>query len=186
VNASKSSQESEIKIPVPDLAAVRARLADAERISERHDESNILFDDAKGSLRTARNVLRLRRARGHAILTFKGSAAFEGAVKRREELETELGDPEELERVLERLGYVPKFRYDKRREEFRVAGCVVALDETPIGSFVEIEGEPSDIPEAAGRIGLDPGDAVHDSYPGLYRRARENDSSLPADMVFRE
>jgi adenylate cyclase class IV len=60
VNASKSSHESEIKIPVPDLAAVRARLADAERISERHDESNVLFDDAKGSLRKGRPRSRAR------------------------------------------------------------------------------------------------------------------------------
>jgi adenylate cyclase class 2 len=183
---SDSSEESEIKIPVPDLAAVRARLAGAERISERHDESNVLFDDARGSLRSARNVLRLRRARGRAVLTFKGAAAFEGAVKRREELETEVTDPDKFRRVLERLGFVPKLRYDKRREEFRLAGCVVALDETPIGNFVEIEGEPSEIPAAAEKLGLDPGSAVHESYPGLYRRAREKDPSLPPDMVFRE
>jgi adenylate cyclase class 2 len=186
MTASDSSEESEIKIPVPDLAPIRGRLADAERISDRHDESNLLFDDANGSLGRARNVLRLRRARGRAVLTFKGPAAFEGAVKRREELETEVGDPETFQRVLERLGFLRKFRYDKRREEFRVEGCVVALDETPIGDFVEIEGDPSEIPAAAARLGLDPVHAVQDSYPGLYRRAREGDPSLPADMVFRE
>ncbi len=186
MTASDSSEESEIKIPVPELAPIRGRLADVERISERHDESNILFDDSKGSLGRAGNVLRLRRARGRAVLTFKGPAAFEGAVKRREELETEVTDPETFERVLERLGFLRKFRYDKRREEFRVEGCVVALDETPIGTFVEIEGDSSQIPTAAARLGLQPGNAVHDSYPGLYRRAREKDPSLPPDMVFRE
>ncbi|HET9796229.1 MAG TPA: class IV adenylate cyclase [Thermoanaerobaculia bacterium] len=184
MTAPGSSEESEIKIPVPDLPAVRRRLSGAERLSGIHLESNVLFDDAAGRLLASGTALRLRRARGRALVTFKGRAAFEGAVKRREELETEVADAATFERVLERLGFVPKFRYDKRREEFRFAGCVVALDETPIGTFVEIEGEPSAIEAAATDLGLDPRHAVRDSYAGLYRRARESDPSLPPDMVF--
>lgn len=179
---SDSSEESEIKIPVPDLAAVRARLAGAERISERHDESNVLFDDARGSLRSARNVLRLRRARGRAVLTFKGAAAFEGAVKRREELETEVTDPDKFRRVLERLGFVPKLRYDKRREEFRLAGCVVALDETPIGTFVEIEGGEAEILAVTGQLGRAPQHFVLGSYRTLFVESAAGRTA--SDMVF--
>ena len=57
-------EESEIKIPVADLSPIRRRLeaANAERISERHDETNVLFDDARGSLAASGRALRLRRA----------------------------------------------------------------------------------------------------------------------------
>ena len=188
MNASRDSEESEIKVPVPDLALIRGRLAQngASRISELHDETNVLLDDAAGTLAASGRALRIRRARGRAIVTFKGPPAFEGAVKRREEIEVEIGDPGATERILERLGFVPKFRYAKRREEFRCVGCVVALDETPIGSFVEIEGDPAAIAVCAALLGLSHADAERRSYAGLYRRAREKDPSLPPDMLFAE
>ena len=86
--------------------------------------------------------------------------------------------------MLERLGYAAKFRYEKRREEFRWKGCLVALDETPIGSFVEIEGEGEAIGEALSALGLRAEDAARNSYAGLYRAAREKDRRLPPDMLF--
>ncbi len=186
MSAADTSEESEIKIPVADLSPVRRRLqaAHAVRVSEKHDETNVLFDDAEGRLAASGRALRLRRARGRGIVTFKGAAAFEGGVKRREEIEFAVSDPGSARRLLERLGFSPKFRYDKRREEFRFGGCVVALDETPIGLFVEIEGEPSALGPAAEGLGLDPHAAVPQSYAGLYRRAREANPSLPEDMVF--
>ncbi len=188
MNASRVSVESEIKVPVPDLAPVRSRLAanGASRVSELHDEMNVLFDDDDGRLASSGCALRVRRARGRGILTFKGSPAFEGAVKRREEIEIEVSDADAAERILGRLGFRPRFRYAKRREEFRCVGCLVALDETPIGSFVEIEGDPAAIAVCAALVGLRHADAERRSYAGLYRRAREKDPSLPPDMVFRE
>ncbi len=75
-------------------------------------------------------------------LTFKGPARFEQGIKTREERETSVGSAEEAEAILLRLGFVRRFRYEKRREEWRLFGCAVALDETPIGNFVEIEGDP--------------------------------------------
>jgi adenylate cyclase class 2 len=188
MNASRGSEESEIKVPVPDLAPVRARLSQngASRVSDVHDEMNVLFDDDAGTLASSGCALRVRRARGRGVLTFKGAAAFEGAVKRREEIEAEVADADAVERILGRLGFRPKFRYAKRREEFRCVGCVVALDETPIGAFVEIEGDPAAIAVCAALLGLRHADAERRSYAGLYRRAREKDPSLPPDMLFPE
>lgn len=188
MNARSVSDESEIKVPVPDLAPVRALLVDsgASRVSELHDEMNVLFDDADGRLASSGCALRVRRARGRGLLTWKGRATFEGAVKRREEIEIEVSDPAAAERLLERLGFRPTFRYAKRREELRCVGCLVALDETPIGAFVEIEGDPAAIAVCAAVLGLRHADAERRSYAGLWRRAREKDPSLPADMLFPE
>jgi adenylate cyclase class 2 len=186
VNASRVSEESEIKVPVPDLAPVRDRLAanSAVRVSELHDEMNVLFDDDAGRLASGGCVLRVRTARGRTILTFKGPPAFDGPVKRREEIEVEIGDRDAAERILDRLGFRPRFRYAKRREEFRCVGGLVALDETPIGRFVEIEGDSAAIAVCAAVLGLRHADAERRSYAGLYRRAREKDPSLPPDMLF--
>ena len=45
------------------------------------------------------------------------------------------------------------------------------VDETPLGAFLEIEGPPETIDEAARALGLHPGDYVLDSYPALFRAA---------------
>lgn len=182
----KTHQELEIKIPVRDLSKYRDTLisSGAAQVSEPHLERNALFDDAEGRLFSAKKALRVRHARGRGILTFKGAASFEGSIKRREELEVEVSDPELLETILKRLGFIARFRYEKRREEYRWKDCVFALDETPIGNFIEIEGESGPIGEALKALGLSAEDAVKSSYAGLYRRAREDDPRLPPDMVF--
>jgi hypothetical protein len=53
------------------------------------------------------------------------------------------------------------------------------VDETPLGTFVEIEGPPETIHEAARILGRGPEDYVLESYPDLYRAAGGR-----GDMVF--
>jgi adenylate cyclase class 2 len=102
----------------------------------------------------------------------------------REEREVEVGDRDEASAILERLGYERRFRYQKRREEWAWEGCIVALDATPIGTFVEIEGDPTAIRHLVARLGLDPSEAIPYSYAELYARRRKEQPSLPADMVW--
>jgi adenylate cyclase class 2 len=119
-------------------------------------------------------------------LTFKGPARFEAGTKSREEQETSVSDPDAVERILTALGLERRFRYEKRREEWDLEGCVIALDETPIGTFVEIEGDPSAIRRVLQRLGLDFSKAIPYTYAELYRRRRRDDSSLPNDMIFQD
>jgi adenylate cyclase class 2 len=44
----------------------------------------------------------------------------------------------------------------------------VAIDETPIGVFVEIEGDETAVTAAAAALGKSPADYVLDSYRGLF------------------
>lgn len=180
-----SGNEIEIKLPAPDLEAVRGCLREsgARLVAPRHFEANDLYDDSEGSIGKRGCALRLRRTPDGALLTFKGPAQFAGGVKTREERETAVADPDELDRILTGLGYRPRFRYEKDREEWTLERCVVALDETPIGSFVEVEGDPTEIRGVLPRLGLDPADALPYSYAELYSRRRREDPSLPADML---
>ena len=43
--------------------------------------------------------------------------------------------------ILENLGYRQVFRYQKYRESWRHRGQEIEIDETPIGCFLEIEGD---------------------------------------------
>lgn len=181
-----SGTETEIKIPVADLEPLRAKLreAGAVELHALHDEDNTLYDDANGRLSRAGCALRLRIAGSRGVLTFKGEARYDGALKVREELETEVDQPEVLRAILVRLGFVPRFRYQKRRQELGLLGCTVCLDETPIGVFVEVEGNAGEIPRVLERLGLSAAAAERDSYAGLYARARQKEPGLPADMLF--
>jgi adenylate cyclase, class 2 len=179
-------EEIEVKIPCSDLAAVRARLQamKADLNSPRHFESNDLYDDRERRLSSQGRTVRLRRAAGRAILTYKGPARFQGGIKTREERETVVADPGETEGILAGLGLERRFRYEKRREEWRAEGCVIALDETPIGTFVEVEGDPPAIRRVLVSLELDFASALPYTYARLYAQRREQEPSLPPDMVF--
>lgn len=183
---SDSKDEIEVKLPCKDLVllreALRARGATLE--TPLHDETNDLYDDPKRMLTAGGAALRLRRARGRKILTYKGPARFSGGIKIREEREAAVEDGGQIEAILLGLGFSRQFRYEKRREEWRFEGCTVALDETPIGRFVEVEGEPTAIRRVVAALGLDFAEAIPYSYARLYEQRRRADPSLPADMVF--
>ena len=178
--------EIEIKLPAPDLDTLRRLLRSegATPVSPVHFESNDLYDRGEGELLARGCALRLRRTDRGASLAFKGPARFENGMKRREERETTISDPESTERILTAIGLERRFRYEKRREEWELDDCAVALDETPIGNFAEIEGEPPAIRRALQRLGLDFSEAIPYGYAELYRRRRADDPTLPADMVF--
>src|SRR5437016_10998091 len=108
----------------------------------RRPPRSTLFPTRRSSdlqLHQRRCVLRVRLECGKTLLTFKGPVEASD-MKVREELETIVGDGLLLLRVLEELGFRVWFRYQKYREEFAHECVTVALDETPVGTFVEIEG----------------------------------------------
>jgi adenylate cyclase, class 2 len=162
--------ETEIKIRLEEPEAVRAALVrlGARRVQERHFEDNLLFDDAGGALRAAGTTVRLRRTPGVATLTCKGARRVEQGMRSRPEIETTVGDPDAMQAMLESLGLRAAFRYQKYRETWSLDGQEVVLDETPIGSFLEIEGDPSGIGRVAAALGFYPRDYLTDSYVALF------------------
>ena len=97
-----------------------------------------------------------------------------------------VGDGELMLRLLGELGFRPWFRYQKYREEFALEDVIVAIDETPIGTFIEIEGGDKGITGMAEALGRGPGDYVLDSYRGLFCEYCRQQGVPRTDMLFDE
>ena len=175
-----SPVETEAKIRVSSLPAVKRRIKarGGRLLNRRTFEANTLFDAPGGTLRLSGRSFRVRSYGESGSVTLKGAARIFGGVKSREELETHVASPETLSRILEALGFVPTFRYEKFREVWQVGSTVVCLDETPLGSFVEIEGALSAISRVAKSLGLDAADSLSDSYPALWFGAGRRDAMV--------
>jgi adenylate cyclase class 2 len=128
-------------------------------------EDNWVLDDTARTLATAGRLLRVRRFGDRSFLTLKGPATFSAGVKSRVETETVR-------------------RYQKRRETWSLEGVTVALDETPMGAFVELEGESARLASVASALGLDPRTSVRGTYLDLWTAYRAEHPDAPQDMVF--
>jgi adenylate cyclase class 2 len=159
-------------------------------IESRTLESDQLFDRATGELTQGDQILRLRRTGPReggagATVTYKGPAIRE-RYKSREEIEFPVSDADAFTHLLERLGYLPGFRYEKYRTKFAAGGepGIITLDETPIGVFLELEGAKSWIDGTAGRLGFALSAYSTASYGALYREFRQANKDAPPDMIF--
>jgi len=181
--------EIEAKLRVSDRPALeRALAALGAAPGPTEHETNTLFDDASGTLTSRREALRVRETEGRGLLTYKGKARVERGVKTRVELESAVASASSVAAILGALGFSPRFFYEKRRTLWRFpdpARPLVAVDETPLGLFAEIEGSEDAVRTLAKELGIREDELLHDSYAALYLAAREKDPSLPPEMRFR-
>jgi adenylate cyclase, class 2 len=177
--------EREIKLRFDSPAEARAAViaAGATLVRSRRLQSDVLLDTDAGALRDRRCALRVRIEPERAFLTFKG-APQPSSMKLREELETFVGDGDLLIGILERLGFTVCFRYEKYREEFGLADVTIAIDETPVGTYVEIEGSAAGIHQAAAALGRGPLEYVLSSYRALFVQHCADRGVEPTHMLF--
>ena len=154
-------------------------------IEPRTLEADQTFDHPNADLLAADHLLRLRRSGARFTVTYKGPAA-KGRFKSREEIEFDVSDAEAFELVLDRLGYQPRFRYEKYRTKFAAGDSsgIVTIDETPIGVFLELEGPVDWIDQTADRLGFSHAEYCTASYAALYREYLQLHEGAPANMVF--
>jgi len=183
----ESSTETEIKLRVPGATQALALLETHRFLctKPRLFEINILFDTPEESLRHSGTMLRLRTLGDSRLLTWKGIATRERH-KSREELEVAIVDAPTFELILARLGYTPSFRYEKFRTEFsdQCGHGFITLDETPVGTFLELEGEAAWIDRTAGILGFQESDYVLHDYGWLYLEYCRQHGAAPSNMVF--
>ena len=179
--------EREIKLcfRTPDEARHAILAAGATPLRGRRLQEDSLLDTPDNQLHRRRCALRVRLECGTTSLTFKGPVE-PSDMKVRKELETIVGDGLLLLRVLGELGLRVWFRYQKYREEFAYEDITVAIDETPVGTFVELEGGERGIHRMAAALARQPADYVRDSYYGLFVKYCQARGLPITDMLFEE
>lgn len=162
--------EIEAKLKVDSFEGVENRLIarGASFVSEMV-QTDFYFDTADMGLTRTDQCLRLRveatEQEERFVLTYKGPKQ-EDDFKKRKEVNLDVNDPAAVESLLEGLGYRRTLAFDKRRREWKLDECLVALDTLPlIGTFVEIEGPNSQaILKAQQALELTDAPHVMDSY----------------------
>jgi adenylate cyclase, class 2 len=210
--AQPTKHEVEIKLRVQDLAALLNRL---HRIGARYKarvfEQNILYDTPDSAFRRAGRLLRLRLETPvppgptdsgtrlvrpklrpqRAILTAKapprpgGRGSHRARYKERLEREVVLHKATQFVRVIKPLGLRPSFVYEKFRSSFELPELHVDLDETPVGTFLELEGSPLAIDRAARTLGFEPREYIRDTYWDVYAADCRRRGCAVKNMVFR-
>lgn len=162
--------EIEVKIKVERLEPWREKLLRLEAMLEcpRVLERNLVFDTAQQHLKKQGILLRLRRLDSGSILTMKMPVQKSSLYKMREEIEAGVSNFANMEKILLGVGFKIFFVYEKYREVFKRKSIRVMLDETPIGNFLEIEGEPAAIDAMAAELGFSAKDYIADSYHRLF------------------
>lgn len=183
--------ETEIKFRVADRAALETKLSSIgigfRLVTPRSFESNVLYDTADRSLRSKRELVRIRSYAGRWLLTHKrvpDSGVGEDRHKHRVETETEFSDGSALAEVFLSIGLVPVFRYEKWRSEWSDEQGHCVIDETPLGIFAELEGEPAWIDRVAEELGVAPEERLTLSYGRLFDLWRERTGSMAQDLTF--
>ncbi|HVB36073.1 MAG TPA: class IV adenylate cyclase [Candidatus Acidoferrales bacterium] len=210
-NAMTTKREVEIKLRVPDLAGLLGRLKEfgAKCAGSVHEE-NTLYDTSTRDFQRMQAILRMRRERaarppGKArrrgkrikgaggLITYKEMVggkrgADGGKYKVREEIEYRVKNAGRIERLFARLGLRRRFRYEKYRTRYELAGfpgLEVDLDETQIGTFLELEGSRRAIDSVARALGYTEKDYIAVSYLELYLAECERQGEKPGNMVFK-
>jgi adenylate cyclase, class 2 len=182
--------------------------------NSRVHEENVVFDTPQSALAKNGQLLRIRTEKSEVpgeskatgpkqrvLLTFKQPidnpldseivGGANGPYKVREELELEVSDAGMLARIFEGLGMRGWFRYEKYRTTYRLPdskawakGLLIELDETPIGTFVELEGPAAAIDRAAEELGFSRRDYIQQNYLSLYVEDCRRKGEKPRYMLF--
>ena len=195
-------------------ALKRMRARPAAPGASRVHEQNVIFDTPQGGLAKHGQLLRIRtqtpERRGKSknsepkqrvVLTFKQPLTRTAEVdpdssstfpyKVREEIEVAVAEAGNLTKIFEGLGMAGWFRYEKYRTTFRMPASkswakdlLIELDETAIGTFVELEGPAGAIDRAAQELGYSKHDYVLKNYLRLYLEDCRRKGEQPSHMLF--
>lgn len=176
-------------------------------------QHNILFDTPQGHLAKQGRLLRIRTERPsgpwpngkrtpeQVLVTMKLAVPRSGNFENqgrpryrvREEREVRVADAPTLTKIFEGLGLAGWFQYERYRTTFKLPsakkwakGLLIEVDETPIGTFVELEGPPEAIDQGARELGFSKRDYILKNYLVLYVEHCRKRGVEPKHMLFRD
>ena len=198
ISRPRTDREIEVKLRVADLSALVRNLKRlGAKLHGRVLEQNALYDTPSADFRRRGRLLRLRietpapskllpGGTRCAILTSKAPVPASGRrLRYKERLERELAveGPARWPSALRAIGLGPSFRYEKYRTTFRLPGLHLDLDETPIGTFLELEGPPRAIDRVARALGYAPREYINGTYWDLYAADCRRRGRRPTNML---
>ncbi len=131
-------------------------------------EENTLYNG--GILDEKCAVLRVRKIADKTVLTYKQRIENAADVKQQIEYETVVEKSEEMEKIIENLGFEKNLVYEKRRQTWHFRAVEIVLDELPFGQYMEIEGSITAIAEAEMLLDVENLAVENETYPHLTRR----------------
>jgi adenylate cyclase, class 2 len=191
--------ETEIKLRVADLAGIIHEIIHlGAHCCGRVLERNVLFDTPDADFRRRGRLLRVRvetPARStlvqggpaRTVITSKSPVPAAAVSRYKEKLERELVITARGDRMasLTSLGFRTGFRYEKFRTTFHLPGLHFDLDETPVGTFLELEGTPASIDRIARAVGFSSRDYIRSTYWELNAAECRRHGQIPGNMLFR-
>ena len=127
------------------------------------------------SLQPTRQILTFKRPTAQQAAAPTSRYPSFGSHKVRDEIEAQATDTANLVKIFEGLGMRGWFRYEKYRTTYKLPATkswardlLIEVDETPIGTFVELEGPPAAIDRAATELGYSKRDYILTNYLALY------------------
>jgi adenylate cyclase class IV len=138
-----------------------------------------------------RQILTFKRPTAQQMATPTSRYPSFGSHKVRDEIEAQVTDSANLVKIFEGLGMRGWFRYEKYRTTYQLPakqswarGLLIEVDETPIGTFVELEGPPAAIDRAATELGYSKRDYILTNYLSLYAEDCRRKGQQPQNMLF--
>jgi predicted adenylyl cyclase CyaB len=190
LSKSKTNLEIEVKLACDSLDPVLSAGLKLSIEKPRYFEDNWLLDFADGRLFKQGAALRVRLANGKGLVTYKGIVedSATSPLKVREEIESAVEDPEQMVTLFERLGFHRSFRYQKYRTDYTVTiddkPIVVTFDETPMGNFLEIEGDEQGVLAVLNAAGFPIEEIIRESYPELQAKRCQERGVPIEDLIF--
>jgi adenylate cyclase, class 2 len=143
------------------------------------------------SLQPTRQILTFKRPTAQQAAAPSSRYPSFGSHKVRDEIEAQATDTANLVKIFEGLGMRGWFRYEKYRTTYKLPATkswardlLIEVDETPIGTFVELEGPPAAIDRAAAELGYSKRDYILTNYLALYAEDCRRKGEQPQNMLF--
>jgi predicted adenylyl cyclase CyaB len=138
-------KETEIKLSFNDRQKVIARLKElGASFKENVEIIDSYYSNDSKSLNEAKTFIRIRKKGAFSELTFKGEIESSGDVWKRPEINSQINDPESMEKILEALKFSKILKNRTIRECWKFGDLeivIVNIIEPAQVDYMEIEGE---------------------------------------------
>ena len=180
------AKEIETKFKIKKKAPiVKALKAMGAQFVSREYERDIYYHVV--SSKSALSVIRFRFLKNGGLFTIKSARGQKSSTqyKVREEHEVMIDDAKGFCLMLKRIGFVPKFRKEKKRDTYRWKNAKIVIDELPyLGLYIEIEGPKKRIKEGASALSLSMDEAIAVSYMDLFNAYKKSNKKPNLELVF--